>query len=52
MGLMGAGTCSYVCNFEKDVLFPNETMNLSVEIDNSKCSKKIEKYKMKLLRRT
>ena len=52
MGLMGAGVCSYVCTFEKDVLYPKENINLKVNIDNSKCSKKIDKYKIKLLRRT
>jgi hypothetical protein len=52
MGLLGAGTCSYVCKFEKDVLYPKDSINLTVDIDNSKCSKKIEKYKIKLLRRT
>ena len=35
MGLMGAGTCSYVCKFEKDVLYPKDTINLKVEIDNT-----------------
>ena len=49
---MGAGTCSYTCTFEKDVLYPKDSINLSVKIDNTKCSKKIEKYKIKLLRRT
>ena len=52
MGLMGAGTCSYVCKFEKDVLYPKDMIKLNVDINNSKCSKKIEKYKIKLLRRT
>lgn len=52
MGLMGAGSCEYTCKFEKDVLYPNETIKLEVFIDNSKCSKKIEKYKIKLLKRT
>jgi len=52
MGVMSAGTCKYVCKFEKDVLFPKETINLDIDIDNTKCSKKIEKYKIKLLRRT
>ena len=52
MGLMSAGTCKYVCKFEKDVLYPKETINLDIDIDNTKCSKKIEKYKIKLLRRT
>ena len=49
---MSAGTCKYVCKFEKDVLYPKDSINLDIEIDNSKCSKKIEKYKIKLLRRT
>jgi hypothetical protein len=52
MGLMGSGTCSYTCTLEKDVLYPMEYIRLGVAIDNAKCSKKIEKYKLKLLRRT
>jgi sporulation-control protein spo0M len=52
MGLMGAGNCTYTCKFEKDVLYPKDSINLTVDIDNSKCSKKIDKYKIKLLRRT
>lgn len=52
MSLMGAGTCSYVCTFEKDILYPKDSISLTVEVDNSKSSKKIEKYKIKLLRRT
>lgn len=52
MGLLSSGTCAYVCKFEKDVLFPKESIKLTVDIDNSKCSKKIDKYKIKLLRRT
>lgn len=52
MGLMGAGQCSYTVKFEKDVLYPNEEIKLEVFIDNSKCNKKIEKYKIKLLKRT
>lgn len=52
MGIMGAGECKYTCKFEKDVLYPNDVIKLEVFIDNSKCSKKIEKYKIKLLKRT
>ena len=52
MGLMGSGHCTYTCKFEKDVLYPNDTMKIEVDVDNSQCSKKIEKYKIKLLRRT
>ena len=52
MGIMGSGTCAYTCKFEKDVLYPNEVLKLTLDIDNSKCSKKVEKYKVKLLRRT
>jgi hypothetical protein len=29
-GLLGAGNCQYICKFEKDVLFPNETIKLEV----------------------
>jgi len=49
---MGAGNCAYTCKFEKDVLYPNEVIKLEVLVDNSKCSKKIDKYKIKLLKRT
>ena len=52
MGLMGAGTCSYVKKIKKDVLYPKEAIKLNIDIDNSKCNKSIEKYKIKLLRRT
>lgn len=52
MGLMGAGTCAYTCKFDKDVVNPGEKIKLDVQIDNSKCSKRIDKYKIKLMRRT
>ena len=52
MGLMGSGTCEYTATFEKDVLYPKDVIKLTVDINNEKCSKKIEKYKIKLLRRT
>jgi sporulation-control protein spo0M len=52
MGFMGSGTCEYTATFEKDVLFPKDTIKLTVDINNEKCSKKIDKYKIKLLRRT
>jgi hypothetical protein len=52
MSLMGAGNCKYTCTFEKDVLYPKDQVKLTVDIDNTKCSKKIDKYKIKLLRRT
>ena len=52
MGLMGSGTCEYTVKFEKDVLYPKDVIKLQVDINNEKCSKKIDKYKIKLLRRT
>ena len=51
-GLWGVGNCSYNCKFEKDILYPGEHIKLHVAIDNSQCNKKIDKYKIKLLRRT
>ena len=51
-GLVGAGICSYSCTFKTDILYPKELMTVEVDVDNSKCSKRIEKYKVKLLRRT
>ena len=50
--MLSTGECSYTCTFEKDVLYPDEMIKLKVEVDNTKCTKKIEKYKVKLLRRT
>jgi len=50
MGMVSAGSCKYTCKFEKDVLYPNDALKLRVDLDNTKCSKKIEKYKIKLLR--
>jgi len=41
-----------VCTFDKDVLYPKDTLQVTVAVDNTKCSKKIEKYKIKLIRRT
>lgn len=52
MSLTGAGTCSYVATFEKDILYPKDTVSITVDVDNTKSKKKIEKYKIKLLRRT
>ena len=49
---MGAGNTKYTCTFDKDVLYPKDTVKMTVHIDNTKCSKKIDKYKIKLLRRT
>ena len=28
IGVVSAGTCTYVCKFEKDVLYPDEAINL------------------------
>ena len=52
MGFRSAGSTSFTCRFEKDVLYPGEQINLTLLIDNTKCSCKIDKYKIKLLRRT
>ena len=41
MGVVGAGKCSYVAKLEKDVLYPNEFVNLKIDMDNTQCSKKI-----------
>ena len=52
MGMRSAGEATYTCQFERDVLYPGQAINLVLNIDNSKCSCKVEKYKVKLLRRT
>lgn len=52
MSIIGAGTCSYVCVFDKDIAYPKDILSVTVDVDNSKCSKKIDKSKLKLLRRT
>lgn len=52
MGLKSTGTCTYKVKVEKDVLFPNEAIKLEIFIDNSNCTKKVDFYKIKLLKRT
>ena len=52
MGIFGGGSCEYKVKFDKDVVYPGDIMKIDLAIDNSKCSKKIEKHKIKLLRRT
>ncbi len=52
MGIFGGGSCEYKVKFDKDVVNPGESVKIDLSIDNSKCSKKIEKHKIKLLRRT
>ena len=52
MGFFGGGSCEYKVKFDKDVVYPGDVMKIDLAIDNSKCSKKIEKHKIKLLRRT
>ena len=52
MMMMSSGTCSFTCKFDKDMCYPGDILKVQVDVDNSKCSKKIEKYKIKLLRRT
>ena len=34
MSILGNGTCQYICKFEKDVLYPNDKIKLTVDIDN------------------
>lgn len=41
-----------MAKLEKDVLYPTEFVNLKIDMDNTKCSKKISFYKVKILRRT
>lgn len=52
LGLMSQGDCKYCCTLEKDVLYPNDVVKLTLDVDNSQCSKKVDNYKIKLLRRT
>jgi len=52
MGIFGGGTCEYKVKFDKDVVNPGDYVKIYISIDNSKCSKKIEKHKIKLLRWT
>ena len=52
MGIFGGGTFEYKVKFDKDVVYPGDNVKIDLTIDNSKCSKKIEKHKIKLLRRT
>lgn len=49
---MAIGTCTYKCKVEKDVLFPNEMIKLEISIDNTNCTKSVDYFKIKLLKRT
>ena len=48
---LGAASVSAHISIEKDVFHPGELMNISIDIDNSKCSKNVKSYKFKLARR-
>ena len=48
---MGASDVSAAISIEKDVFQPGELINITVDIDNTKCRKKVKSYKFKLSRR-
>ena len=52
MKMVKGGTCSYVLTFEKDILYPNDKIKLTIDVDNTKCTKSVDKYKFKILRWT
>lgn len=50
--IMSAGICKYTCILSKDVLYPKDVLKLTIDIDNTKCTKKIDFIKFKIVRRT
>ena len=52
-GVVGMGSQDVSANIsiEKDIFHPGEIINITVDIDNSRCSKKVKSYKFKLSRR-
>lgn len=48
---LGAMSVSAHISIEKDVFHPGELIHITVDIDNSKCKKKVKSYKFKLARR-
>lgn len=39
------------CVLEKDILYPRDSINLQVYLDNSKCKRKVEKYTVRFVKR-
>lgn len=50
-GLVKHGTCTSKCNLNTDVVYPKDTLTLSVFVDNTQCKKPIVSYSCTLLRR-
>ena len=48
---LGAASVSAHISIAKDTFHPGDLINITVDIDNSKCSKKVKSYKFKLARR-
>ena len=51
-GLWGVGTCEVTATFARDILYPEQQVQVHVNVDNSACKVKVDKYRVKLLRRT
>ena len=45
------GKCTASCTLNQDVVYPRDSLKLSVKVDNSACKKPVEKYICKLIRR-
>ena len=48
---LGSSDVSAHVSIEKDVFQPGELINITVDVDNSKCRKRVKSYKFKLNRR-
>jgi sporulation-control protein spo0M len=51
-GLWGVGTCEVTATFTRDILYPEQQVQVHINVDNSACKVKVDKYRVKLLRRT
>ena len=49
--VFGQGACIMTCVLEKDILYPRDSINLQVYLDNTKCKRKIEKYTIRFVKR-
>lgn len=49
--VFGQGACIMTCVLEKDILYPRDSINLQVYLDNSKCKRKVEKYTVRFVKR-
>ena len=49
--MVSQGKCTVRCTLKRDVLLPGENIEIEAEVDNQHCSRKVERYTFRLVRR-